>query len=68
MKSCRLFLERKLRLLVNVEKSLVGCPLKVKFLGFSLYYSSYKGVVGICVHEWSERKFKERVRGGYWVE
>jgi group II intron reverse transcriptase/maturase len=62
MKSCRLFLGRKLRLQVNVEKSLVGCPLDVKFLGFSFYYSSYKGVVGICVHEWSEHKFKECVR------
>ena len=62
MKSCRLFLERKLRLQVNAEKSMVGNPLKVKFLGFSLYYSPYKDVVGICIHERSERKFKERVR------
>ena len=62
MKSCKVFLERKLRLSVNMEKSLVGCPLKVAFLGFSLYYSSYKGVVGICVHERSVRRFKERVR------
>jgi len=62
MKSCRLFLERKLRLQVNVEKSLVGNPLKVKFLGFSLYYSPYKDVVGVRIHERSEQKFKERVR------
>jgi len=37
MASCTKFLEGKLRLKVNREKSQVGSPLQLKFLGFSLY-------------------------------
>ncbi|KAF1083392.1 MAG: Retron-type RNA-directed DNA polymerase [Candidatus Rifleibacterium amylolyticum] len=37
MAGCVKFLEGKLKLKVNREKSRVGSPLKLKFLGFSLY-------------------------------
>jgi group II intron reverse transcriptase/maturase len=62
MRSCKAFLAHKLRLWVNVEKSFVGNPLNVKFLGFSLCYGVSAGVVGIRVHERSVQRFKERVR------
>lgn len=54
------FLEGKLRLKVNQEKSKVGSPLKLKFLGFSLY--AIKGKVGIRPHQKSVKKFKARVK------
>jgi hypothetical protein len=37
MESCTKFLEGKLKLKVNRKKSSTGSPLKLKFLGFSLY-------------------------------
>jgi retron-type reverse transcriptase len=37
MEGCVKFLEGKLKLKVNRKKSTVGSPLKLKFLGFSLY-------------------------------
>ena len=45
MTSCVSYLEGKLRLRVNREKSCIGSPMKLKFLGFSLYAT--KGKVGI---------------------
>ena len=54
------FLEGKLRLKVNQEKSKVGSPLRLKFLGFSLY--TIKGKVGIRPHQKSVKKFKARVK------
>jgi len=59
MESCKRYLEGKLKLKVNTEKSRVGSPLKLKFLGFSLYKMRK---TGIRVHEKPMRKFKERVR------
>ena len=49
MEGCIKFLEGKLRLKVNRKKSATGSPLKLKFLGFSLYRS--KEGIRIRVHE-----------------
>jgi len=54
------FIEHKLKLRVNEEKSAVGRPWKRKFLGFSFYIK--KGEVGIRVHAKSAKKFKEKLR------
>ena len=60
MESCTKFLEGKLRLKVNREKSKTGSPLKLKFLGFSLYKNKDKA--GIRPHQKSLGRFKEMVR------
>lgn len=60
MESCSRYLEGRLKLKVNREKSCVGSPLKLKFLGFSLYRLS--GKTGIRVHEKSWKRFKDTVR------
>lgn len=60
MTSATKYLERKLRLKVNTEKSKVGSPLELKFLGFSLYQIKEK--VGIRVHQKPMEKFKEKVK------
>ena len=49
MKTYVKYLEGTLKLKVNQEKSKVGSPLKLKFLGFSLY--KVKGKVGIRPHQ-----------------
>ena len=60
MTSCKAYLETQLKLKVNEAKSKAGSPLRLKFLGFSLYKTG-RGV-GIRPHEKSLEKFKERVR------
>ena len=60
MESCTKFLEGKLRLKVNREKSKTGNPLERKLLGFSLYKTEKKS--GIRPHEKSLKKFKDNVR------
>jgi group II intron reverse transcriptase/maturase len=60
MESSKAFLEGKLRLTVNMEKSQVGSPLRLKFLGFSLY--KVKDKVGVRIHPKSEQRFKARIR------
>ena len=42
MTTCVKFLEEKLKLKVNQQKSQVGSPLELKFLGFSLYKTRRK--------------------------
>ena len=54
------FIERKLKLKVNKEKSAVDRPWKLKFLGFSFYQK--KGGIGIRVHSEPVRKFKQRLK------
>lgn len=54
------FLEGKMRLKVNKEKSKVGWPGRLKFLGFSFYWK--KGGVGICVSRESYRRFKRELK------
>jgi RNA-directed DNA polymerase len=60
MESCKQYLEGKLKLKVNTEKSKVGSPLRLKFLGFSLW--KVKQEIGIRVHEKPMKKFKKRVK------
>jgi len=60
MTSCVKYLEGKLKLRVNREKSRVGSPLRLKFLGFSLYKTGKKA--GIRPHAKSIESFKNRIR------
>jgi hypothetical protein len=60
MESCVKHLEGKLKLKVNREKSKTGTPLKLKFLGFSLYKTGKK--TGIRPHEKSLERFKDKIR------
>ena len=60
MASCKQYLEGKLKLKVNTQKSQTGSPLKLKFLGFSLYKS--KEGAGIRANEKSLKRFKQRVK------
>ncbi len=54
------FIEQKLSLRVNEEKSAVGRPWKRKFLGFSFYHK--KGGVGIRVHAKAVTNFKQKLK------
>jgi group II intron reverse transcriptase/maturase len=61
MASATEFLSKKLRLTVNTDKSEVGSPSKLKFLGFSLG----KGADGTCcirIHPASLRRLKDKIR------
>ena len=56
------FLEgKRMKLKVNEEKSSVGSPTDIKFLGFRLRNRG-KGTAGITVHDRSVKKFKDRIR------
>ena len=57
MSNCVKFLEGTLKLTVNQTKSQVGSPLRLKFLGFSLYKTGRKA--GIRPHQKSIKRFKE---------
>lgn len=60
MASITKFIEEKLKLKVNKEKSIVGRPWNLKFLGYSFYNS--KGGVRFRVHEKSVDKLKSHLR------
>ncbi|MCT4593803.1 MAG: hypothetical protein N4A57_05985 [Anaeromicrobium sp.] len=60
MKSITKYIEEKLKLTVNKEKSKVGRPWKLKFLGYSFY--NVKGGVEFRVHEKSVKKLKEKIK------
>ena len=60
MTSCVNYLEGKLKLKVNRKKSQTGSPLKLKFLGFSLYKTGQG--LGIRAHEKSIKRFEDIVR------
>jgi len=60
MTGCIKFLEGKLKLKVNRKKSTTGSPLRLKFLGFSLY--KLNGKIGIRVHEKSLLRLIDRLR------
>jgi len=60
MQSITKFIEDKLKLKVNKEKSVVDRPWKLKLLGFSFYHK--KEGIGIRVHPKSVRKFKQKLR------
>jgi group II intron reverse transcriptase/maturase len=58
--SCTNYLERKLKLKVNQEKSRTGSPLELKFLGFTLYKMGE--VAGIQPHAKTIKRFKDKIR------
>lgn len=60
MANCTKFLEGTLKLKVNRKKSQVGSPLRLKFLGFSMYKTGKKA--GIRPHSKSIKKFKDKIR------
>ena len=60
MASATKFLEEKLKLRVNRDKSAVDRPWKRKFLGFTFY--QFYGKVGIRVHQKSTDKFKNKIK------
>lgn len=60
MASITKFIEGKLKLTVNKEKSSVDRPQRLKFLGYSFYNS--KNGVRLRVHEKPIKKFKEKLR------
>ena len=60
MANCTKFLEGKLKLKVNRKKSQVGSPLRLKFLGFSMYKTGKKA--GIRPHGKSIKRFKDKIR------
>src|SRR5699024_8910072 len=60
LKSITKFLEQKLKLKVNDEKSAVSSPTKRKFLGYSFYYG--KDGIKFRVHAKSYERRKEKIR------
>jgi len=62
MKSITNFIEGDLKLKVNQDKSAVDRPWKLKFLGFSFYFSKRKDEYRVRVHEKSIKKFKSKLR------
>jgi group II intron reverse transcriptase/maturase len=61
MSSSRKYLERELKLRVNTEKSTVGSPKNLKFLGFTLYETKNDGT-GIRAHGKSIKRFKAKLK------
>lgn len=60
MRSITEFIENKLKLKVNKDKSAVDRPWRRKFLGFTFY--QWYGKIGIRVHQKSINKFKSKIR------
>lgn len=60
MTTCTEYLEKKLRLTVNREKSVVGDPMELKFLGFRL--TNTRNGIQIAPHDKSIKRFKTRIR------
>jgi group II intron reverse transcriptase/maturase len=60
MRSITDFLENKLKLKVNKDKSAVDRPWRRKFLGFTFY--QWYGKIGIRVHDKSVNRLKNKVR------
>ena len=61
MKSITKFIENKLGLKVNVEKSKVARPNQIKYLGFGFYYSN-TGTIKPRPHLKSIQKFRRRLK------
>jgi RNA-directed DNA polymerase len=60
MDSVSQFIEKRLKLKVNRDKSAVDYPTNRKFLGFSFYY--LKGIARIRVHPKSYKRLKTRLK------
>ena len=61
MESITRFIEKKLGLKVNVEKSKVARPNEIKYLGFGFYYTE-TGKVKPKPHLKSINKFKRKLK------
>ena len=61
MDSIGQFIEKRLKLKVNRDKSAVDYPTKRKFLGFSFYYYQ-KGIARIRIHAKSLKRLKANLR------
>ncbi|MEI4772027.1 group II intron reverse transcriptase/maturase [Psychrobacillus sp. FJAT-51614] len=62
MESIVRFIEKKLGLIVNVEKSKIARPKDLKFLGFGYYYDSNNKKYQVRPHPMSVQKFKRKLR------
>lgn len=60
MESISTYIEKELKLKVNVEKSVVTRPWSTKLLGFTFYHK--KGSKGISVHRKSIATYKDKIR------
>ena len=60
MESITRYIEGKLKLTVNKEKSTIGKPWELKFLGYSFYRAD--GRVEFRVHEKSVKKLKQKLK------
>ena len=60
MKSIVRFIEEKLGLIVNVEKSKISRPKELKFLGFGYYYNSKNERYQVKPHPISVQKFQRK--------
>jgi group II intron reverse transcriptase/maturase len=63
MASLQRFLERHLRLRVNLKKSAVARPEERHFLGFRLRRSPESGTVEVLLSERTKERARERIRG-----
>ena len=63
MKSITRFIEEKLGLTVNAEKSKVDKPKGIKYLGFGFYFDSFAKAYKARPHAKSVAKFKARMKG-----
>lgn len=63
MESITRYIEKKLKLKVNREKTVVRkITDNVKFLGYSFWRGHKNGDIRLCIHEKSCRKFKDKLR------
>lgn len=62
MKSVTNFIEKKLGLIVNAEKSRISRPINTKFLGFGFYFDTYAGKYQPRAHQDSILKFQRRLK------
>ena len=62
MRNVTKFIEEKLGLIVNAEKSQITKPSNLKFLGFGFYYSPSKKTHRARPHEASIEKFKYKLK------
>ena len=63
MKSITRFIEEKLGLTVNAEKSKVDKPKGIKYLGFGFYFDTFAKAYKARPHAKSVAKFKARMKG-----
>jgi len=56
------FIEKKLGLIVNEEKSKISRPKDLKFLGFGYYYDSKNEKYQVKPHSMSIQKFQRKLR------